>query len=88
MVIPDAQARWTKQRRVRTRWSFSTGEGRTVCILDEPTFRRAASHQQEDPFLIGRQRGRQWWWYRNSFYRDDAGLLASDVKALALAREG
>ena len=86
MLTQDEAAGWSKQRLRANRHAFRTGEGRTISRLDDATYQRAAAHQRTEPFLIGRQSGRQWWWYRDCVYRDDAGLLAADVRAIVEGR--
>lgn len=82
MLIPDQSAGWTHQRRARGRWAFRTSGGRTIARLDETDYRRASEQQRTEPFLIGCQRGHQWWWYRDRFYSDETGLMAVDVRAI------
>ena len=81
MLIPDQSAGWTRQR-IAGRWAFRTSGGRTITRVDSADFRRAAEQQRSEPYLVGRQRGIQWWWYRDRFYSDESGLLASDVAAI------
>ena len=85
MLIPDSEAGWSRQR-LLGRWGFRTSEGRTIVRLDDVAYQRAAEHQRSEPFLIGRQRGRQWWWYRDRFYSDETGLFAVDVRAIVSGR--
>lgn len=86
MLIPHSDAGWFRQR-LRGGWGFRVGDGRTIARLDEGAYRRAAEHQRHEPFLIGRQRGRQWWWYSDRFYSDDVGLLSADVRAIVSGRD-
>lgn len=82
MLIPDCEAGWTRGLLSFGRWGFRTGEGRTIARLDETAYRNAEALQRSEPFLIGRQRGRQWWWYRGRFYSDEEGLFVADVRAI------
>ena len=86
VLSPDTGAAWSKPALALGRWSFRPSNGRTVSRLDEATYRRAADLQRREPFLIGRQRGRQWWWYQDRFYCDDSGLLSIDVRAIVSGR--
>lgn len=88
MLSPDRSAGWTRQRLALGRWAFRTGGGRTIARLDDSDFSRAADQQRTEPFLIGRQRGNQWWWYRDHFYCDETGLMAVDVRAIVRGRSG
>lgn len=82
MLSSDSGATWSRPALALGRWVFRPSNGRTVSRLDEATYRRAADHQRREPFLIGRQRGRQWWWYQDRFYCDESGLLPTDVRTI------
>lgn len=84
MLDADEEAGW-EQGRLRGLWSFRTGEGHTIERLDPVKYQRAGDAQRHSPFLIGRRRGTQWWWYRDRIYRDDLGLLSADVKTIVAA---
>ena len=86
MLIPDSEAGWTRGWLSFGRWGFRTGDGRTIARLDDTAYRNAENLQRSEPFLIGRQRGRQWWWYQDRFYSDEAGLFVADVRAIVSGR--
>ena len=86
MLSTDGGAAWSRPPLALGRWVFRPSNGRTISRLDDATYRRAAEHQRREPFLIGRQRGRQWWWYDDNFYSDESGLLPTDVRAIVDAR--
>ena len=86
MLTRETEADWARGWLSFGRWGFRTREGRTIARLDDPAFRRAEELQRSEPFLIGRQRGRQWWWYQDCFYSDESGMFAGDVRAVVDAR--
>ena len=85
-MIPDSEAGWARGWLSFGRWGFRPGDGRTIARLDDRAYRKAESLQRSEPFLIGRQRGRQWWWYQDRFYSDEAGLFVADVRAIVSGR--
>lgn len=50
----------------------------------EQRFRRLAEEQADRPVLVGTTAGRRWWWFRDRFWWDEAGLRPDDVKLLVL----
>jgi len=49
--------------------------------LDEIEYERLASAQRTSPTLILKKDGRQWWWYRDRFWWDEAKLARRQVAA-------
>ena len=49
-----------------------------------PLFARLMASQLELPVLVTRKDGWRWWWYRDRFWWDDEGLMATDVANIVL----
>jgi 5-methylcytosine-specific restriction endonuclease McrA len=76
-----AEGAWLWRRHV-----FVAG-GSAATGIKPRRFAEAAEAQRADPVLILQDGRRAWWWFRDSFYWEDDGLTAGDVRALALERE-
>jgi hypothetical protein len=75
----EPRAKWSAPPLGVGRWRFKAGDGHTMRRLDRAAYRHAEQYQRHGPYLIGRYRGRQWWWYGERFYSDRAVLIADDV---------
>jgi 5-methylcytosine-specific restriction endonuclease McrA len=69
------------------RYVFVAGTIRAGTGIRPHRLALAAEAQSLEPVLVMRDEPRAWWWYRDSFYREDDGLTARDVMALVLERE-
>jgi hypothetical protein len=52
--------------------------------LSPPRYAQMSSAQRAAPTMVLRTKGRQWWWYRDRFWWDDAKLNAQGVESAIL----
>ena len=76
-----AGGRWSR------RWRLQAGATPVTAPIPRRAVRAHAALQRERPVLLAADGPRGWWWFRDRIYREDDGLRAEDVRALALERE-
>lgn len=50
-------------------------------------YNRRAALQLDEPLIVLEDGTRRYWWFRDRFWWEDAGLVAADIRALVLDRE-
>lgn len=69
-------------------YRFHTGRFHLEGYIEEEEYQRMKRNQKNtpQPLMKDSPSGKRWWWFQGSFYCEDEGLDAQEVKALILSR--